>query len=523
MAGKTEAAVLLGAWLESIGLAKHLEAVLAEWGEDVEAVRQATVDDWERVGVTLLTHRRRLVKAASSLPSLHQSTESPLKKQKAHSSSSSSSSSSSFLLSGSNDDDETLVTDLHLPPASVITSIAFPPAGSLVAPMPPQKGEDPLGLWELFEGGAEEWYGQLKGVLARGAAAEFLGPGRSRWVVPGRPFVFQALKARAPGEWSVVVFGQNPYPRMESATGIAMLDNTFSTWADPRFGKVVSMRTIAKAALRWRDPSVPVSTTVADLRARFKRSSVVEPPQWFAAMLSQGVLLLNAALTTTSTDAPSSSDAPTPSAHDKFWQPVVAEILRTIFHHRAATGSGLVFSWWGTKALSLRKKYVDGLALQYPQVPVVHLQHSNPAAQGDTFSNQGSVFQDINDALQQLRLPQVDWLPTKDWFTAHTQQSSASLRMHDFITSTRELHLQFLERLADLKSDVGLSQMLPVADIFTAIPAPKSLRDAVSSVAPKTALEVALKFALRLSPHSMASTNLSPDEIASIHLYVLLP
>lgn len=31
-----------------------------------------------------------------------------------------------------------------------------------------------------------------------------------------------------------MVFGQNPYPRPESATGIAMFDNTFHHWKDSR-------------------------------------------------------------------------------------------------------------------------------------------------------------------------------------------------------------------------------------------------------------------------------------------------
>ena len=50
-----------------------------------------------------------------------------------------------------------------------------------------------------------------------------------------------ALAAVAKMPQRVVVFGQNPYPRAESATGIAMFDNTFHDWKDGRFGKVTSI------------------------------------------------------------------------------------------------------------------------------------------------------------------------------------------------------------------------------------------------------------------------------------------
>src|SRR5213592_2959657 len=99
----------------------------------------------------------------------------------------------------------------------------------------PSDPDDPLALAELFKGGGEPWLPLLKPVVeAQPAAATF--------IVPVRELTFQALKPNPPHKWKVVVFGQNPYPRPESATGIAMFDNTFHDWADSQFGKVVSIR-----------------------------------------------------------------------------------------------------------------------------------------------------------------------------------------------------------------------------------------------------------------------------------------
>ena len=102
---------------------------------------------------------------------------------------------------------------------------------------------DPLALAELFAGGGEPWLPVLKPVIeAQASAAAFIGPKRSPQVVPVRELTFQALKPNPPHKWKVVVFGQNPYPRAESATGIAMFDNQFGNWADSTFGKVITIR-----------------------------------------------------------------------------------------------------------------------------------------------------------------------------------------------------------------------------------------------------------------------------------------
>ncbi|GAB3802649.1 uracil-DNA glycosylase family protein [Micromonospora zhanjiangensis] len=211
-------------------------------------------------------------------------------------------------------------------------------------PTPPHP-DDPLALTELFAGGGEPWLPLLKPVVERQPnAATFIGPGRGPNVVPVRELTFQALKPHPPEKWKVVVFGQNPYPRPESATGIAMFDNTFHNWQDSQFGRVVSIRCIIKAAAMWKY-GIPKRTPIADIRALLRKNDTVQPPEWFQAMLTQGVLLLNAALTA------SSDGALATDQHTGFWRPVVErlieEILRAKQHATDEADRGVVFAWWG--------------------------------------------------------------------------------------------------------------------------------------------------------------------------------
>ncbi|MFD9127870.1 ADP-ribosyltransferase domain-containing protein [Kitasatospora sp. NPDC059571] len=337
---------------------------------------------------------------------------------------------------------------------------------------------DPLALAELFSGGGEPWLPLLKPVIeAQPGAAAFIGPGRGPEVVPVRELTFQALKPHAPHKWKVVVFGQNPYPRPESATGIAMFDNTFHDWKDSQFGRVVSIRCLIKAAAMWKY-GIPKKTPIADVRALLKEQDTVQPPEWFQAMLTQGVLLLNAALTA------SSDGAMGADRHTAFWRPVAERIVEEILRAKQNAGEedrGVVFAWWGAHARSL-KKVVLALQKKYPDVEVRHIDHANPAAQGDIFCD-GDHFDMVNSALASLGADPVDWLPSKGWnelaAVGGGTDGGTAERMGAFIASTMELHQLYLDRLASVK-DEGL-ELPSITGVFdTPLP---DFRDAVAPVA----------------------------------------
>ncbi|WP_395359237.1 ADP-ribosyltransferase domain-containing protein [Streptomyces sp. YH02] len=384
---------------------------------------------------------------------------------------------------------------------------------------------DPLGLADLFTGGGEPWLPLLAPVIeAQPGAADFIGPKRSPEVVPVRELTFQALKPHPPHKWKVVAFGQNPYPRAESATGIAMFDNTFNDWKDSQFGRVVSIRCIIKAAAMWKYGIVK-KTPIADVRALLKKEDTVAPPEWFQAMLTQGVLLLNASLT-------ASADGAMPTdRHTTFWRPVAEQIVEEILRAKqdaAEEDRGVVFAWWGAHARSL-KRVVQRLEKKYPGVEVRHLDHANPAAQGDIFCD-GDHFAQVNDALAAVGAEPVDWLPSKGWDRKAAGADGAAggdvaERMGAFIASTMELHQLYLERLTSVK-DEGL--VLPaITGVFDT-----PLMDFRKAVEPVSRVLARLdrhiersstfgesKVAEGALGESAFAEGLSADAISALHLY----
>ncbi|MFJ8209412.1 ADP-ribosyltransferase domain-containing protein [Streptomyces sp. NPDC096033] len=393
------------------------------------------------------------------------------------------------------------------------------------AAAPQPDAGDPLGLTGLFQGGGEPWLPLLKPVIeAQPGAAQFIGQGRSPEVVPVRELTFQALKPHPPHKWKVVVFGQNPYPRPESATGIAMFDNTFNDWKDSQFGRVVSIRCIIKAAAMWKY-GIAKKTPIADVRALLKERDTVQPPEWFQAMLTQGVLLLNAALTA-SADGAMGADR-----HTAFWRPVAERIVEEILQAKQEADEedrSVVFAWWGAHARSL-KKVVLRLQEKYPDVEVRHIDHANPAAQGDIFC-EGDHFATVNDALASLGAEQIDWLPSKGWDqgaaaaadggAADGADGGVAARMGAFIASTMELHQLYLERLTSVK-DEGL--VLPaITGVFDAPPA--GFREALAPVAEVLPglgrhIDRSHEFGKRRADETAGAGRLSADAIAALYLY----
>ena len=80
---------------------------------------------------------------------------------------------------------------------------------------------------------------------------------------------------------------------------------------------------------------------------------------------------------------------------------IIAHLKRSELLHR-----------WGVHAQALRK-LTDRLNQKYA-VPIRHVDHCNPAAMGDAFCNRNH-FQEINNCLQELCLPLINWLPSKGW------------------------------------------------------------------------------------------------------------
>jgi hypothetical protein len=200
---------------------------------------------------------------------------------------------------------------------------------------------------------------------------------------------------------------------------------------------------------------------------------------------------------------------------------VVEKIIEEILRSKQDADDrhqGVVFAWWGSHARALRA-VVERLQKKYPGVPVKHVDHCNPAAQGDIFCN-GNHFADVNAALRSLGMDEVDWLPGAGWDQGRPPHEAAAERMGAFIATTMELHKMYLERLQSVKDEVKEELPAIVGVLDTPL---MSFTDAVVPV---------VKLLKGLAPYVKRSHEfgqqkaggktageLTRDEIAALYLY----
>lgn len=140
------------------------------------------------------------------------------------------------------------------------------------------------------------WLPHLKSSLeSQSDLAKYLSPSRER-MFPKLENTFQALNLTTPEDCVIVIFGQDPYPREESAIGIAFCDGMIKKWTDPT---CPSLRNIFKSVLIHEKKLNPQSK-VDELRRAMASLKMVSPYNWFFETGKQGVLWLNTSLTFTS-------------------------------------------------------------------------------------------------------------------------------------------------------------------------------------------------------------------------------
>ncbi len=233
-------------------------------------------------------------------------------------------------------------------------------------------------------------------------------------VIPTSEHMFRALDV-LPARAQVVIFGQDPYPRAESAVGQAFNDGKVRQWTDPMSP---SLRNIIKSVLLHeellRDPKAPV----AEVRAALSRASFAPPPAWFKATAQRGVMWINTALT---------FSGKTPAElrrHQEFWRPVIEKVVDMVTHARAEAGVAFVlFGGHAQKLESIIKaasKAVEGEAA----VRVVKLPH--PAREG-FHAGDVTPFSAVHAAQKELGLTPIDFVvksKRKAWPTAGEKKAS---------------------------------------------------------------------------------------------------
>ncbi|KAA6369507.1 MAG: hypothetical protein EZS28_034966, partial [Streblomastix strix] len=76
------------------------------------------------------------------------------------------------------------------------------------------------------------WLPYLKDTLEQNSQiVDFLSPKR-HWMIPKLEDTFASFNLTTPKDCKVIVFGQDPYPREESAIGVAFCDGAITSWED---------------------------------------------------------------------------------------------------------------------------------------------------------------------------------------------------------------------------------------------------------------------------------------------------
>ncbi|EFC47179.1 predicted protein [Naegleria gruberi] len=226
-------------------------------------------------------------------------------------------------------------------------------------------------------------------------AEKFIGTTRSKDVIPKLENTFRALNdMKSVSDCKVVIFGQDPYPREESAIGVAFYDGQIKKWSD---AMSPSFRNIIKNVLISAD-ELKTSDKVEALRSKIEKLKLLPPPQWFEDTMSQNVLWLNTALTF------SGKEKTDLDKHTKFWKPIIEGILQVVLK---ATEKGIVFVLWGGIAKKL-KTTINNIAKKEGKT-VKFVEANHPAV--ESFHDVNS-FSDINKHLKELGHEEIDWLPT---------------------------------------------------------------------------------------------------------------
>lgn len=257
-------------------------------------------------------------------------------------------------------------------------------------------------------------------------------PSPYTWL-PARDKVFRAFTAvGGPDKVRVVIFGQDPYPRKESAVGLAFLDGAVTSFQSTRLAP--SLRNIIKGIFIARKMATP-ATNADSLRALMDEHILLPPEDWFSKLATDcGVLWINTSLTFESKDQ---ADL---SKHLAMWEPVIRATIQDILAARAPARApakaspggengageaqsaeagpsspgggetGVVFVLWGNKAQALEKYMKPSQSPWGPthnakRVAVVKTRHPafEPFFQQDAFG-------EISAAFAKLKVPDIDWL-----------------------------------------------------------------------------------------------------------------
>lgn len=165
-------------------------------------------------------------------------------------------------------------------------------------------------------------------------------------IIPVKEKILHVFEYMHPADVKCVLFGEDPYPRITSACGVAFWDKEIVHWQDKTHGN--SLKNILKALLVYKGlaqytDSIEVCRSIAAAKA------IKSPPELFKFWLEQGILLINSAMTFSS-----KADK---KIHMAFWKKF-HEVLITKLNSRNESPYYLL---WGKKAQLWEKTILESV------------------------------------------------------------------------------------------------------------------------------------------------------------------
>ncbi len=189
---------------------------------------------------------------------------------------------------------------------------------------------------------------------------------------PSQENYLNAFKTLARDKVKYILFGQDPYPREQSATGYSFIDGKVSSifsssGLSKDVNRATSLRNFIKMALVARG-DLDISDTTQDTISHIDKSQLITSVHQLKDNFeANGVLLLNTALIFSSKDKS--------RYHIKEWRPFVETLLKEM---RDISPKLILF---GTHAKALKRlKYIDDYETIEIEHPYNHTFISNPKA-----------------------------------------------------------------------------------------------------------------------------------------------
>jgi uracil-DNA glycosylase len=159
-------------------------------------------------------------------------------------------------------------------------------------------------------------------------------------IIPEPQKIFNVFSYMPPSVVRCVLYGEDPYPRLSSACGIAFWDKEIVSWDDKTNGN--SLKNILKALLIAKG-FASYSTGIDLCRKIAEQHKIKSPAELFEHWLKQGVLLINTSMTF--------SNPLLKKEHFKFWKPFHIALIEALNDRNKP-----YYILWGRKAQKWEKE-----------------------------------------------------------------------------------------------------------------------------------------------------------------------